>query len=131
MARLLSITRSGATGSGLGARAGRTRALRFPVKLGPVTLTIVTVGLVGILALFFIMSTSTTSAEGFDLHTKEQQADQLREQNEQLEVDLSKLRSIDRLENSLKDSQLNFVPVTKVSTIRLSDETLAKAASNQ
>jgi hypothetical protein len=123
MARLLSITRSGSTTT-----TNRKRGLHVPFKLGPVTLTVMTVGLVGLLALFFIMSTTATSAEGFDLHAKEQQADELKEQNEQLEVDLSKLRSIDRLENSLKESKLNFVPVTKVSTIRISDEALAASS---
>lgn len=120
MARLLSIARAGSA-----APAGRKRALAMTMKLGPVTLTILTVALVGLLALFFIVSTTSTSAEGFELHSLEQRADELREQNQQLEVDLSKLRSLDRLEGQLKDSSLNFIPVSKVTTVRLPDDSVA------
>jgi|GEM_PF-2061288 len=132
MSRLLSITRTGATSlegsAGRTARATRQRGITSPFKLGPVTLTILTVAFVGLLALFFIMSTTSTSAEGFELHSLEQRADELSEQNEQLEVDLSKLRSLDRLEKSIDESHLNFVPVTKVSSIRISDEALAASS---
>jgi len=124
MARLLSISR-GSTGHTKPTRSNRTRAFGNSIKLGPVTLTIMTVGLVGILALFFIVSTTATSAEGFELHSLEQQAKELRDENQRLEVDLSKLRSLDRLEKSIDESKLNFVPVTKVTSIRISDEALA------
>ncbi|MFH0831142.1 MAG: hypothetical protein V1895_03725 [Parcubacteria group bacterium] len=124
MARLLSIARAGSSGP-----TGRKRALVVPFKLGPVTLTILTVALVGLLALFFIISTTSTSAEGFELHSLEQRADELHEQNQQLEVDLSKLRSLDRLEQRLNTGNLNFVPVTKVTTLRLPDGSVAVSQS--
>ncbi len=128
MARLLSISRAGNTVEAGSGRASRQRSFKAPFKLGPVSLTILTVAFVGLLALFFIMSTTATSAEGFQLHSLEQHAQDLREQNEQLEVDLSKLRSIDHLEKSINDSHLNFVPVTHVSTIRITDEALAASS---
>lgn len=119
MARMLSITRSG-EGSG-----ARKRGIDQSMKFGPITLSIMTIALVGFLALFFIVSTTSTSAEGFELHQLEERADKLEDQNQTLEVELSKLQSLDHLEKSIEDSHINFVPVTKVTTIRLTDDSVA------
>lgn len=123
MARMLSITRSD-NGS-----LGRKRTLKTPFRLGPVTLSVMTIILVGFLALFFIISTTSTSAEGFELHQMEDRIVELRENNQKLEVELSKLRSLDHLEQSLNESHLNFIPVGQVTAIRLPED--AVAVTNQ
>jgi hypothetical protein len=120
MARLLSITRSETLDPTV-----RKRTIQMPFRIGPMTLSILTIILIGFLSLFFIISTTTTSAQGFQLHSLEQRALDLREQNQRLEVEASKLRALDKLEQTLKDNKTTFVPVSKVSTIRLPEEAVA------
>ncbi len=119
MARLLSITRSTPLDTKL-----RKRDLTAPLKLGPLSLGVLTVGLVGFLTLFYIIETSMTSSEGFKIHTYEQQVNDLQDKNQQLEVEASKLRALDHLEEKLDKSTLQFVPVTQVSTVKLPHDTV-------
>src|SRR3990172_6830964 len=114
MARLLSITRNAPLDPSL-----RKREVTEPLKIGPLTLSVLTIGLVGFLTLFYIIETSMTASEGFKIHQYEQRINELNEKNQQLEVEASKLRALDHLEKKLDKSSVQFVPVTQVSTLKL------------
>jgi hypothetical protein len=125
MARLLSITRSSSLQPTV-----RKRTFGVPLKIGPVSLSIMTIGMIGFLALFYIIETSITSSEGFKVHQLEERTQELRDENQKLEVEASKLRALDRLEESLKTSDTQFVPVTKVTTVRLPEDAVAVSQDN-
>jgi len=89
------------------------------------TLSIMTIGLIGFLTLFYIIGTSLTSNKGFKVYQLEQKVDELKGKNENLEIEASKLRAIEKLESSLKKEDSQFVPVTKVSSIVIPNEEVA------
>ncbi len=120
MARILSITRTNSLDPGR-----RKKTLQNSFQIGPLSLSVMTICLIGFLALFYIIGTSMTSSKGFEAYQLEQQADELIEQNKALEIEASKLRAIDHLETSLNDSEEVFVPVTKVTTVRLPSKEVA------
>lgn len=119
MARILSISRSAPLDN-----YARKRDIKTPAKFGPMTLSVLTIGLVGFLTLFYIIETSMTSSEGFKIHQFEQRINELQDKNQQLETEASKLRALDHLENKLDKSSQQFVPVTQVTSIKLPHDTV-------
>lgn len=121
MARLLSITRS----ASLEPNVRKRTMSGSGFKIGPMTLSIVTIGLIGFMTLFYVVQASVGANESFQVHTLEQQSSDLKDQNRQLEVEASKLRSLDGLEKNLKSDQSSFVPARPVASITLPTDDVA------
>ncbi len=124
MARMLSITRDRTPAPSPGVRK-KTLEGNSKFKIGPLSLSVLTICLIGFLALFYIIGTSLTSNKGFEVYKLEQKADQLKHENKALKIKASELRSLDHLESSLDQKKDVFVPVKQVSAIQILPEEVA------
>jgi len=120
---MLSISRSGEKGI-----ASRKRNTSVAFKFGPMTLSIMTIAIIGFMALFYVVQASMSSEDAFQIHSLEAQGEELREKNRALETEASQLRALDSIEHKLQSSQRSFVPVSDVITLTLPDEAVAVAA---
>lgn len=122
MARMLSITRSASLQPGI-----RKRSLGggSGFRVGPLTLSVVTVGLIGFMTLFYVVQASVGADESFQVHTLELRSVELQNQNRRLEVEASKLRALDSLERDLKDQRSSYVPARPVASVILPGDDVA------
>lgn len=124
MARMLSVTREKISRPGPGVRK-KTLPGASKFKFGPLSLSVITICLIGFLALFYIIGTSLTSNKGFEVYKLEQKAEQLKHENKSLEIKASKLRSLEHLESSLNKGDDVFIPVRAVSAVKITPEEVA------
>lgn len=103
MARYLTITNSRSPQRGF-----RRRTISRKVQTGPVALTIVTILLVCFISLLFLTQVFQTSTTGYQINELKDRAEDLRQENRQLEIKSAELRSMKNLEESAQ--KLNMVP---------------------
>lgn len=120
---MLSITRSASLQPGIRKRSMGGSGSGF--RVGPLTLSVVTVGLIGFMTLFYVVQASVGADESFQVHTLEQRSEELRNQNRRLEVEASKLRALDSLERDLKDERSSYVPARPVASVVLPGDDVA------
>jgi hypothetical protein len=126
MARMLSITRSASLEPGIRKRnlSGGSNGFR----VGPMTLSVVTVGLIGFMTLFYVVQASVGANESFQVHTLEQRSEELKDDNRRLEVEASKLRALDSLERELKDERSSYQTARPVASVQLPADDVAVQA---
>jgi hypothetical protein len=117
---MLSITRSASLEPSI-----RKRTTTSGFRIGPMTLSVVTVGLIGFMTLFYVVQASVGASESFEIHQLEQQSADLKDDNRRLELEASKLRALDSLEANLKDQKSSFVPAHPVASVQLPPEDVA------
>jgi hypothetical protein len=83
----------------------------------------VLIALVGVLALLYLSQSNKMALKGYDIASLEKQKAELLAERERLEIESSRLQSIQEIQNGLKDSgmvpvkKINYVPAT--STVAL------------
>jgi len=120
---MLSITRSANLQHGIRKRSLGGGGSGF--RIGPLTLSVVTVALIGFMTLFYVVQASVGADESFQVHTLELRSEELQNQNRRLEVEASKLRALDSLERDLKDQRSSYVPARPVASVILPGDDVA------
>lgn len=87
-------------------------AHRASKALGPVTSTMFLVMIIGVLSLLYLTQVTKTSTHGYEINALEQKQETLVQQQQQLEVEAARLRSVGRVEDSQVASELE--PETSV-----------------
>lgn len=82
------------------------------IKVGPVTLTFVTIVIFCLLAFFYLSQSSKASTRGYEIKKLETQSSELKAENERLQVESARLQSIKEIEKQTKE--LNMTPTKKV-----------------
>lgn len=81
-------------------------------RLGKVSFALVVVALVFVFSLLYLSQSNKMALRGYDIAELEKQKEELLEERERLEIESSRLQSIQQIESGLKDS--NMVPVKKI-----------------
>ena len=120
---MLSITRSASLEPSV-----RKRTMTSGFRIGPMTLSVVTVALIGFMTLFYVVQASVGASESFQIHQLEQKSSDLKDDNRKLELEASKLRALDNLESDLKDQHSSFVPAHPIASVQLPSDDVAVQA---
>lgn len=91
------------------------RNYKSDFRVGKMTLGIVVVLILFAASLLYLSQSNKMALRGYDIAELEQQKQELLAERERLEIESSRLQSIQEIENGLKDSKL--VPVKKINYI--------------
>ena len=84
-------------------------------RLGKFSFGFVVLGLVLVTSLLYLSQSNKMAVRGYDIAKLENEKEQLMEEKERLEIESSRLQSIQEIEKGLKDS--GMVPVKKINYI--------------
>lgn len=102
MSRVLTLSRHGYVGK-------KAKYSTFQVlKFGPISLKIITVLALTTLALLYLAQSQSRSTKGYEVKDLEKQKAKIGEQNEELNIHASRLRSIKNIQGDL--GKLELVP---------------------
>ena len=85
-------------------------------RLSRVGVIISLTAIVFVLGLLYLSQANSMAASGYDINKLEQQQDELKTENQQLQVQASRLQSIESVSDGIKNSgmvpvgQINYVP---------------------
>lgn len=85
-------------------------------RLSKIGLTVAAAGFVLVLGLLYLSQSNQMATSGYDIAKLESQQKQLKEQNEQLQIEASRLQSIQQIDAGIKDSgmvtvkTINYLP---------------------
>lgn len=106
MGRYLTLTNSKITKLGY-----KKRAISFPISIGPVSLKFILIALLSVLGLFFISQANESSLKGYKIRELEDKKNQLILENQKLNVEVVRLKSLGALQDTEK---LNLAPPSKI-----------------
>ncbi len=118
MGRLLSITPSDKLNTYLQKRT------HTPLKIGSVSLTFITIILILLLSLLYLAFANQMSTQSYELANLEEKKANLSEEIERLEVEASRLQSIQEIEDTSKANKM--VPSNKVNFTTISNSLVSK-----
>jgi len=119
MARFLTLNFRGA----IRKRGKRERVINRKLKVGPVSLCLITIVLLCLLSLFYLAQSNQTATKGYEIRELEDRLTALREENHKLELKAAELQSVRNVEEGVK--HLNMVPIEKVIYITPAGTTVA------
>jgi cell division protein FtsL len=97
----------------LGGRRGKKRrAIDQELRVGPVSVRFITIALVTVLSIIYLAQSNTAATKGYQLKELQKEQQELALENERLEVESSRLRSLDRIKDTAQEKKM--VPVDKV-----------------
>lgn len=115
MGRLLTITNSDTTKIGI-----RKRTVRPDLKIGPVSLSFISIAILCVLALFYLSQTNQAAIKGYDIKKLEDKQAEIIAERENLEVEVASLQSINGIESRggtggmVPSKKINYWPATSV-----------------
>ena len=89
-----------------------TRNYKPTFRLSKIGLTLAAAGLVLTLGLLYLSQSNQMATSGYDIAKLEQQQAKLAADNERLQIEASRLQSIQQIDTGIKDS--GMVPVKKI-----------------
>ena len=93
-----------------------TRGYKPTFRLSKIGLTVAAAGLVLTLGLLYLSQSNQMATSGYDIAKLEAQQQQLKADNERLQIEASRLQSIQQIQAGIKDSgmvsvkTINYVP---------------------
>jgi len=118
MGRYLTITNSNVNRLGY-----KKRALDRSVRVGPIALKFIALGLGFILLLFYIIQSNESSLKGYKIQELEDQKQDLINETQKLNLEAARLKSLEALEAT---NQLNLAPPVKTDYIPTSGPVAVK-----
>lgn len=100
------------TNYGSGQKGKRKKTVKNYLRTGPVSLAIITIVLTCLVALLFLTQVFDSSTKGFEITELRQRAEELKKENEKLEIEAAKLKSFENLESQAK--KLNMTPIKNI-----------------
>lgn len=110
MGRLLTLTRSDTVEFGI-----RKAAFKPQVKIGKKSIGFITIVLFLVLSLFYLAQANQIATKGYEIRALEQKKADALEQQERLEVEAARLRSIKQIEANAEN--LKMVPATEINYV--------------
>ncbi len=91
------------------------RSYKPTFRLSKIGLTLAAAGIVLTLGLLYLSQSNQMATSGYDIAKLESQAKQLKEDNERLQIEASRLQSIQQIQAGIKDS--GMVPVKTINYV--------------
>jgi cell division protein FtsB len=88
-----------------------------PSKMGGVTLNFIIVTLICMVGFLYIYEVNTLATKGFDIKKAESELEQLKKENENLNIRATELKSMNKIEEKTKD--LNMVAPKDISYLNI------------
>ncbi len=120
MGRLLTITQSNNLQPGV-----QKRTFSPQIKIGPVSLTFINIILICLLALLYLIQSNQLLTKGYKIKQLEEKKLEILSENEDLQVEATRLQSIKEIETGIGESQME--PTKKINYLTNS----SKIASNK
>lgn len=95
------------------------RTYKSNFQVGKMSLGIIVVLILFVFGLLYLSQSNKMALRGYDIADLEQQKQELMSERERLEIESSRLQSLQEIEKGLKDSKL--VPVNKINYIPTSE----------
>ncbi|MCX6811771.1 MAG: hypothetical protein NT039_03715 [Candidatus Berkelbacteria bacterium] len=108
MGRFFTLTNSKKSFNGF----ERRRTISVKKGAGPVSLKFITIAILAALTLLYLGVANGSATKGYSLKALEEEKTKIEAQNERLEVEAARQKSLKEIENKNKDS--GMVPVTNV-----------------
>lgn len=87
----------------------RHRTISRTLSVGPLSLRFVVVGILASAALFYLALTTSNSTSSYKIFDLQEQVVQLKDDNQRLQIEAVRLKSLNEIKESTKD--LNLQPV--------------------
>jgi len=110
MGRLLAVAQQN------NANIGVNRIPRPQIKIGSVSLTIITIILISLLALFYLAQSNQKAVKSYNVKALEERKTELITSTEKLELEAARLNSIKKISESQAASQM--VPQTDITYVK-------------
>lgn len=88
------------------------RSYKPSFSLSKASITVTLAGLVLVLGLLYLSQSNKMATSGYDIAKLEKEQQQLKEDNERLQIEASRLQSIQQIDAGIKDA--GMVPVQKI-----------------
>lgn len=98
---IMLITNKNSTEEGL-----RKRTIGREIKVGPLSLSFVTIIVLAALCLFYLAQSTQSATNNYKVRELEDKKGQLEDDNKRLEVESIRLKSLNEIKKSTEDSQL-------------------------
>ena len=95
-----------------GKRGSKRRMINQELRVGPVSIRFITIALVTVLSIIYLAQSNATATKGYQLKELQKEQQELALENERLEVESSRLNSLDRIKETAREKKM--VPVDKV-----------------
>ncbi|MFH1508885.1 MAG: hypothetical protein ABIE68_01855 [bacterium] len=120
MGRYITLTNSADTIYGR-----RKATIKNKIQAGPVSLTVVTIVILGLVSLFYLAQMFYTTTVGYDIADLETQREELLESNEKLELQVADMKSYKTIKEEA--TKLNMVPTKDSVMLTKTSSTFAVA----
>jgi len=90
----------------------RNRTVNEKKGIGPVSLKFITIAVLTLLSLLYLAQANRSATKGYNLKELEEKKSQIEAQNERLEVEAARQKSLREIEN--KTESLGMIPVDNV-----------------
>ena len=84
----------------------RKRTISRELKIGPLSLSFVTIIILAGLSLFYLAQSTQSATNNYKVRELEDKKTQLQEESKRLEVEAVRLKSINEIKNGTEDSQM-------------------------
>jgi len=109
MGRYLTLTNSSITKLGR-----KKKALSYSFSVGPISLKFILIILLCVLGIFFVIQSNQSSLRGYKIRDLEDRKDRLMTENERLNIEVARLKSLAVLENKdlnlVKPQKIDYLP---------------------
>jgi cell division protein FtsL len=93
-------------------RGNKRRVVDRGLSIGPVSIRFITIALVTILSIIYLAQSNLTATKGYELKQLQKTEEEIRLENERLEVEASRLKALKRIKQTAKNN--NMVDVEQV-----------------
>ena len=108
MGRFFTLTNSRKSFNGF----ERRRTISAKKGAGPVSLKFITIAILAVLSLLYLAQANRSATKGYSLKALEEEKTKIEAQNERLEVEAARQKSLKEIESKTKD--LGMMPVDQV-----------------
>ncbi len=102
----------------------RKHTIGREIKIGPLSLQFVTIIFLAILALFYLAQSTQSATRNYKLQELEDQKNKLEQENQRLEIESVRLKSLNEIKNGTQS--LNLEPAKESGYITPSDNNTAR-----
>jgi len=92
-----------------GRRGNKRRVVDQELRVGPLSVRFITIALVTILSIIYLAQSNSAATKGYQLKELQKQQEDISLENERLEVEASRLKSLDNVKKTAQNKQMQTI----------------------
>ena len=92
-----------------GERGKKRRVVDQGLKIGPVSVRFATIAVITILSIIYLAQSNATATKGYELKSLQQEKEEVTLENERLEVEASRIRSLNNIKETAEEKGMEPV----------------------